>query len=344
MDGGAESIFSGYNNAYMNTRLDAKRSSSRVTQSLVVVVFFVCLFLVPISFVSAQTLPSGAFIIKPAKAELTLLPGQSQTIILTLQNDTLSPLLVDVSFEDIAASTQLSSVDDPIKLLGADKGTYSLRDILSTPKQHLDLLSSNESQVPVTITVPKDALPGGRYGSVVFSFAPNQKGGASPATVAIKSRLAATIYLRIGGNVKEEGAVAAFGLFNEAKTVPPPSSGRPLRFQVSFENKGDVHLDPYGRLSVRGIFGSEHAVSIDPWVVLPGATRMREIDVLDELSPGYYTARLDLNRGYQDIIDTKEVTFYVLPSAQQAFFVAIIFVLLVWLIRRSLQLSRHSIA
>lgn len=328
----------------MNTRTYVKRSEQFVTQIFVAVAFFVAFSLVPLSFANAETLPSGAFIIKPAKAELTLLPGESKTILLTLQNGTPSPLLVDVSFEDIAASMQSSSVDDPIKLLGAEKGAHSLKDLIVTPKQHFDLLSNNEAQVPVTITVPKDALPGGRYGSVVFSFAPNQKNGTSPATVALKSRLAATIYLRIGGSVKEEGAVIAFGLFNETKTVPLPSASRPLRFQVSFENKGDVHLDPYGQLSVSGIFGGEHVVTVDPWVVLPGAVRMREIDVLDELSPGYYTARLDLNRGYQDIVDTKAVTFYVLPSGIQTFFGLIIFIFLVWLIRRSLQLSRHSVA
>ncbi len=328
----------------MNMRLYATRSREQVTQRFIVVAFFVCFFLMPFLFASAETLPSGAFIIKPAKAELTLLPGESKTIIVTLQNGTPSPLLVDVSFEDIAASTQSSSVDDPIKLLGAGKGAYSLKDMLTTPKEHFDLLSKNETQVPVTITAPKDALPGGRYGSVVFSFAPSQKTAGSPATVAIKSRLAASIYLRIGGSVKEEGSVIAFGLFNDAKTVPLPSSDSPLRFQVSFENTGDVHLDPYGKLSVSGIWGSEHVVSIDPWVVLPGATRMREIDVLDELSPGYYTARLELNRGYKDIIDTKAVTFYVLPSGREAFLGVIIFIFLIWLIRRSLQLSRHSVA
>ena len=342
--GSAETVFSGYNKDYMNTRHYWKRSKERVAQLYVVGAFFLAFLLLPLSFASAENLPSGAFIIKPAKVELTLLPGESKTVMLTLQNGTPSPLLIDVSFEDIAARVQSSSVDDPIKLLGRDMGAYSLKDILSTPMQHFDLLSNNESQVPITIVAPKDALPGGRYGSVVFSFTPNQKGVASPATVAIKSRLAATIYLRIGGSVKEEGRVVAFGLFNEAKTVPLPSSERPLRFQVSFENRGDVHLNPYGQLSVSGMFGADHAASIDPWVVLPGATRMREIDVLDELSPGYYTARLDLNRGYQDIVDSQQVTFYVLPSGRQAFFGLLVTIFLLWLIRRSLQLSRHSVA
>lgn len=327
----------------MITRFQSMRRFISNTHTFLRGVFFVAFFALLFSFAGAETLPSGAFIIKPAKAELTLFPGESKTVILTLQNGTPSPLLVDVTFEDIAASTQTSSVDDPIKLLGADKGIYSLKDMLSSPKRNFDLLSGSELQVPVTITAPKDALPGGRYGSAVFSFAPNQKNTGSPATVAIKSRLAAALYVRVGGSVKEEGSIVAFGLFNNDKTVPLPSAEKPLRFQMSYENKGDVHLDPYGQLSVRGML-SEHTAVIDPWVVLPGATRMREIDVLDELSPGYYTARLDLNRGYQDIIDTKEVTFYVLPSGKETFVGVIIFLFIAWLIRRSLQLSRHSVA
>ena len=344
-EGSAECIFSGYNGTYMNMRLLFSRLSiRRVARILVFTVFFVSVVSVTsFSFASAETLASGAFIIRPAKVELMLLPGESKTITLTLENGTLSPLLIDMTFEDVAVSPQSSPLDDPIKLLGSDKGAYSLKGMLSSPQLSFDLLSTNVIKVPVTITAPKDALPGGKYGSVVFTVSPSQKSATAPGNIAIKSRLAAIIYLRIGGSAKEEGGVVAFGLFNDAKTVSLPSASDPLRFQVSFENKGDVHLNPYGGLSVKGLLGSEYTVPIDPWAVLPGATRMREINVLDEIPPGYYTAHLELNRGYQNVIDTKEVKFFVLPSARQSFVGFIVLLFLLWFIRRSLQLSRHSV-
>ena len=42
-------------------------------------------------------------------------------------------------------------------------------------------------------------------------------------------------FVRISGDTKEEGKLAAFGLFNNAKSVPT-SVVRPLQFQVAYEN------------------------------------------------------------------------------------------------------------
>ena len=71
---------------------------------------------------------------------------------------------------------------------------------------------------------------------------------------------------------------------------------------------------------------------------------MREIDVIDSLSPGYYKAKLELARGYADIIDKSEVGFWVLPSPVQTVFGLIIFIILILLVRRSLALSRNSVS
>ncbi len=294
------------------------------------------------ALVYGATLPSGSFIVKPAKAEVTLSPGESKTVLLTLINGTPSPLSIDTTFEDIVSSSQKNPTDDPVKLLGKEHSANSLKDLLSIPKESFDLLSSKEVQIPVTITVPNNVRPGGRYGSVVFTFK-TMGSSVSGQNVTIESRLAVTLYVRIAGSVNEEGRLAAFGLFNDAKTSRSPTGENPLRFQVAFENQGDVHLNPYGRLSVSNVVGAPHSVIIDPWVVLPGATRMREIDIIESLSPGYYTAHLELNRGYQDIVDTKEVKFWVLPSAFVGFIWFCGFIFIIWLIRRSLQLSKHAV-
>src|SRR4051812_21033043 len=103
----------------MNTRFDLSRMSLRSAGTAIAAVTFVLSILAgAYASASAETLPSGALIERPAKTELTLLPGQSKTIMLTLENGTPAPLLVDVSFEDVAATAQSSSLDDPIKLLG----------------------------------------------------------------------------------------------------------------------------------------------------------------------------------------------------------------------------------
>lgn len=293
---------------------------------------------------SAQTasVPSGAFIVKPAKVELVVAPGEKKESILTLVNDTALPLHIDISFEDVASSVQASPNDEPVKLLGTHGGEYPLRDLFGVSRSAFDLLSGKEVRVPVTIAIPKNVEAGGRYGSVVFTFHPIMiPGSPESANVAIESRIATLFFVRISGETKEEGRLAAFGLFNNTKSITTPSVEHPLQFQVAYENTGNVHLNPYGRVTLTSLSGNEQIIPIDPWVVLPGATRMREVVVTDALSIGHYRAHIELNRGYKDIVDEEEVSFWVLPDTEGAVFFAIIMLALVLLIRRSLRISRN---
>jgi hypothetical protein len=195
------------------------------------------------------------------------------------------------------------------------------------------------------VKLPKNAEPGGRYGSVVWTF---RVGAVAPTTqaqnIAMESRVATLFYVRSAGAANEDGALAGFSLFSGATRVGRPTAASPIRFAISYENKGDVHLNPYGRVTVSGTFGDPRTLIVDPWAVLPGATRMREIDLMGPLSPGYYRAHLELNRGYKDIVDEADVAFWVMPSMLEFGFGIVLFVLLVLLLRRSLALSRHFVS
>lgn len=297
------------------------------------------------TFGAEPTIPTGSFVVRPAKVELAIAPGGSETRSLTLTNSTALPLSVKVSFEDVAPRTQISLVDDPIVLLGADGGEYPLRELVSTKEESVTILSGTSVDVPITIRIPKNTTPGGHYGSVVFTFTPIFTGTVSQnENVAIESRLATLFFVRVTGEAKEEGGLIEFGLFNNSKTTRSPTQDTPLRFQVAFENTGTVHLNPYGRISIAPIWGKSVVLPIDPWAVLPSGTRMREINLHDSLSIGYYTATIEQNRGYQDIVDTREVHFWVMPSSEESFIIILITLLVLWLIRRSLALSKHAVS
>ena len=291
----------------------------------------------------AQTAPSGTFVVRPAKAEVAIAPGETQTVLLRLSNGTPIPLHIETSFEDVASQTQTSPVENPIQLLGETTGAYSLKDALSVSRTSFDLLSLKDVVVPIQISIPKNALPGGRYGSVVFLFRPAISGNtAENSNVAVESRVAVLLYVRITGSVKEEGKLAAFGIFNDARIVSAPSQQSPLRFQVAYENTGDVYLNPHGKVVVKGMFGRTETLEVDPFAVLPSQIRMREIDLFAPLSLGYYSAELTLSRGYGETIDTKQVHFFVLPTGGVLLVILGAGVLLFFLIRRSLRLSRGS--
>jgi hypothetical protein len=305
--------------------------------------FILCVLMLPSASFADTAPPSGTVVVRPAKVEIVALPGGEKQTMIRVANGTPVPIHVEVSFEDVAPNTQTSAVDDPVKLLEGDSSVYSLKDLLGIPKASFDILTGKEIEVPITIRIPKNAEPGGRYGSVIFRFSPIVRPGEAGANVALESRIAAMLYVRIAGDVKEEGKLVAFGLFNNAKTTMSPSEDVPLRIQVAYENTGAVHLNPYGRITIDGMFGKTHVLPIDPWAVLPGATRMREIDMTEPLTPGYYALHIEENRGYKDIVDERDLGFWVLPSRVQAFIGIMLLLFLSLLIRKSLRLSRHSV-
>jgi hypothetical protein len=304
---------------------------------------FVIGFFLSAASVSADTLPSGAFIVAPVKQELTLTSNSSKTVTVKLMNGTQFPLTVTPSYEDIAATTQATPSDDPVKLLGKGSSKDSLSSFIDFPKQSFDLLSGKEIEIPVTIKIPNNAPAGGRYGSIVWNFKRVYVGGGT-ANVAVESRIASLYFVRIEGASNEDGALTSFALFNNAQRAAQPSAKDPLRFAVTYENKGDVYLNPYGRITVSGMLASPKVLIVDPWAVLPTATRIREVDLLESLMPGYYHAHLELNRGYKDIVDERDITFWIMPTATEWIVGLFILLLLILLIRRSLALSRHSIS
>ncbi len=307
-------------------------------------VFAFALLFSPLSFASAQGSPSGAMIVSPAKHEITLSRGETRTVVVTLSNGTPYPLTVVPSYEDVVPKTQSVPEDDPIALSPAGTSDRSLRDFVGVPRS-FNILTGKSVEVPVTVTIPKSTEAGGRYGSIVWTFRISAgKGIDVPANVAVESRIASILYVSVEGNAKKEGALAAFSLVGDSSFAPRPSAEHPIRLAVSFENRGDVHLNPYGRITLTGLFGGTHVALIDPWAVLPGASRTREIDVHEELFPGRYRALLELNRGYDDIVDEREIAIWVLPTPLSGVLTLLALLLVALLIRRSLALSRHYVS
>src|SRR5690606_42062164 len=79
-------------------------------------------------------------------------------------------------------------------------------------------------------------------------------------------------------------------------------------------NTGTVHVDPYGESSITDRFGEEVGFEqLEPWFVLPGSLRRRELSWDREFLLGRYVVTAKINRGYDNIVDEVTTTFWVLP-------------------------------
>ncbi len=281
---------------------------------VIALVFLVGAALVPSSYAyEIEQLPgidpnSRDFVVGPGKIELNIKPGEQKTTLIKVSNRLGETKNFHLEIEDFTGS---NDPKQPVVLLGGQRGPYSLKDYISFGEQDFELRSGERATIPVTVSVPADAEPGGLYGTVLVSVVSNpttkEVGGGGAAIV---SRIGTLFFVTIPGDVKKEGQVTDFGTTGKKRFF----GKGPVTFEILYKNDSSVHLNPYGDISIKNMYGEEvGSLVVDPWFALPQSLRQREVTWNREFLFGKYTATAQINRGYGDIIDTKEFTFYVLP-------------------------------
>lgn len=267
----------------------------------------------------------GDFVVGPGKAELEIPAGESRAIELFVTNRTGFTRDFSFAVEDIAGSTDASR---SVALLGDDRGPYTLRDYIDVPTEPITLDHAERIRIPLTISVPADAEPGGRYGSVLVSVVTQEAeegaSGVAPRS-AIVARIGALFFVTVPGDIVRDGELKDFG------TIPNNGwfSEGPITFSLLFENRSSIHLNPYGEIRITNMLGEEVGfLTLDPWFALPQSLRLREMTWERELLMGRYVATAQINRGYDDIVDTKEIVFWVIPWKLIGVAFALLFVLI----------------
>jgi hypothetical protein len=266
----------------------------------------------------------GDFVVGPGKVELQIEPGQSKTVSISVSNRTGAAKLFTLEMEDAAGSQDPNT---PVVLLGEQSGPYSMKDFISVAQDSFVIEHNKRVQIPVTISVPLNAEPGGLYGSLLVttsSLTPPTASTAPRSTIV--SRIGTLFFITVPGAIERSGQVTDFS------TIPKKSivSKGPIQMGILFENTGSMHLNPYGSITVTNFLGEEVGfVEVDPWFVMPRSLRLREMTWNRELLFGRYTITANINRGYDDVIDTNILHVWVLPwQIMAGLFVAIFTVFL----------------
>ena len=250
----------------------------------------------------------GDFVVGPGRTEINVQPGQTVVQEITVTNRISDDRLFILEVEDIAGSKDGSRA---VRLLGEERGPYGIVDFISFPEDSIELELGERARIPVTITVPPDAEPGGYYGSVLVStLRIKEDGSVEGPRSPIIARVGSLFFLTIGGDAVEEGETTEFSLIEDKWWY---ESG-PIDFGVVYENIGSLHVNPYGEVQLVNMFGEQVGfIELEPWFVLPNSLRVREVSWDREFLLGRYTATAKINRGYEDIVDEFAVTFWVLP-------------------------------
>lgn len=267
---------------------------------------------------------AGDFVVGPGKIDVSLKPGESKIVEMTVTNRTGERRVFNLTTEDMTGSNDLSK---PVILLGANRGPYSLKDYLKVPSTSFELNHNERARIPVTISIPVDADPGGLYGSMlVDTVAIKADGGETTNTVpqsAIIARIGTLFFVTIEGDIEHNGKLIEFGTLAKQQFF----ANGPIPFGILHENTGSIHIAPYGEIRITNMLGEEVGfVELEPWFILPRSERLREVTWNRDFLFGRYTATAQINRSYDDVVDTMSFSFWVLPWKILAVGFGVIFV------------------
>jgi hypothetical protein len=261
---------------------------------------------------------SNAFVVSPAKLEVALSPGENGVRNLYITNRLGRDAEFVLTAEDASAS---SDRDEIVKYYGQSLGPYSLKNYVMLGSERVSVSAGETKVVPVMVSLPLSAKPGGLYGAVMVST--GDSGQSGPATV---SRAAVLLFVRVKGAVLEKSELANF------------SAGRrlfltraPIEFRVAVENSGNVYLNPYGLLEIKNWRARPlEKIAIAPWFVFPDSVRATSY-AWTKPAYGLYSATLYLNRGHsQTEASEQTIRFVVLPGWPAAIVLILALIALFW--------------
>jgi hypothetical protein len=244
-----------------------------------------------------------------------------------------------VDFEPQGENGQARFIPPPA---GTSSGTPSnaLSGWITVPKDGIVIHPAQSAEFPFSIAVPAGASPGGHYAAILIGTKAFG-GSAGGATVNVASYISSLIFVRIAGDVHEEGLIKEFSVDKDFSQKPDAN------FSIVFQNTGNVDLVPQGAITIYNMWGKERGTipvnqQDDTFGnVLPNSAR--KFDFHWEADAGLFdfgrfTAVATLGYGEDSKQNVSaEIAFWVIPVVPmtEAFLVLFTTIFLcVWCIRR----------
>ena len=174
---------------------------------------------------------------------------QSSIKVINVNNYDLTVYADVVNFVPRGESGEVSFV--PISKNDADGATLAQWFTIS----HEPIVIPREQtvEIPFTIKVPADASPGGHYAAILIGTK-SIKDGKSETKVQTSQMVTSLVFTRIAGDINESGTIREFRTTENFLSKPEAT------FELRFENKGNVYLQPQGEIKITNMWGEERGI------------------------------------------------------------------------------------
>jgi hypothetical protein len=226
--------------------------------------------------------------IAPVLIEDEANPGETITRKISVEN--LSSDILPVQ----AFAADVYSIDEEGRLgVDGSAGTSSAKDWFRFDREMI-LDPGVEREIDVTIVVPRNAQPGGRYVSVFVNPLIDNQTQTESSKLSVQSQIGVLFFLTVKGDIIKKGEIGGF-------EISPINAGSKVRMKASLKNTGNVHLRPHAVITVRNILGiTTDEINVQDYgslSVLPGKTRAAVVKWDKAFPLAIYRAELVVNNG-----------------------------------------------
>jgi hypothetical protein len=261
---------------------------------------FIFALLVIVVTLKAQTNPP-ALILHPTNIDVNLNPGSPTSGTIYLMNTTKNALTIQTILRNFTAQGEEGGVT-----ITSEDTPFSLSKWIKITPERILIPSGKEVTFTYTITPPRNAEPGGHFGSIVFGTVPNKNVDGSAGS-AISQEIAALFLARIPGKVDEQASIVSFASQKKFYEFGP------VTFDLRVRDEGGVHVRPAGVVTVKSMFGQKYVFGFEGLNVLPGATRKMPVVFDQTWLFGKYTATLALAYGSKNSQLYASAEFFAFP-------------------------------
>ena len=290
---------------------------------------------------AAQATGSGLSI-SPTLFELSIGPGQSKNITITLKNATVGSVDAQGTVNDFVSD---NSTGNP-KIL-TQPGASSPNSIKNFVFQlsSLPLDPGQQKNVTVGLHIPDGTPPGAYWGIIRYKAVPVGANAPAPGQVALTASVGTVVLITVPGNLRQQISLSAVHIYRGAHDGTLFFT-KPDKIGVEIRNFGNAFVQPFGTVEVQNMFGktvSNFQFNNPKQLgnVLPGSTRVFTNGFSGASQFGRYKATASVSYGSGSQVLTLTKTFWYVP-AWLAIVVVLILLILIFLSYRALRRYRHE--
>ncbi|MBP9751999.1 MAG: hypothetical protein KBD19_04025 [Candidatus Moranbacteria bacterium] len=255
------------------------------------------------------------FLIEPLYHEVEIRGADvEQSFYVDLSNRTGADAVFSVSVVDFGTLDESGG----IAFLGGSgdfERRYGLASWMKVGSESFIVPAGKSERIPITVENKESLSPGGHYGAVLFRMAGSGDMTTDSPTVAVESSFAALVF------VKKTGGEIAELSYKGSEDISRDVFGIPAGFPLQFQNSGNIHLVPRGRVVVTDPFGRvvrKGTINAESGRILPESFRAFQAE-LKPLSyaffPGLYTVTVEYRYDGKESFDTVSERVFPIPLA-----------------------------